>query len=194
MGNVTPDCAPAAPIDLQRWTSFRTVRNGARVCIRPLRPDDRDREVAFIESLSQRTRYLRMMSPLRFLSQHLLDQLMAIDYSHSMAFAATVGAGDAEEFVGLGRYGKTDEPDVVELGITVTDRWQRQGIAKELIDQLVQYAASRGYRRMIGWVLHENGPMLSLARACGFQVRFAPHHGTMEIDRQLADAATTSPS
>jgi hypothetical protein len=41
----TADLERAAPIDLQRWTSSRILRNGVKVCIRPLRSDDREREV-----------------------------------------------------------------------------------------------------------------------------------------------------
>jgi hypothetical protein len=28
------------------------------------------------------------------------------------------------------RHGETDRPDTVEIGVTVTDRWQRHGIAR----------------------------------------------------------------
>lgn len=178
----------APQIDLQRWTSFCTVRNGVRICIRPLRPDDRAREIAFIESLSEQTRYLRFMSPLRFLSEHLIDQLMSVDYCQSMAFAATVGEAGTEEFVGLARYARTDVADTVELGITVTDRWQRHGIAQALLERLVQYALACRVRRILGWVLYENHPMLALARANGFRVRLAPDHGGMEIVRELTSS------
>jgi RimJ/RimL family protein N-acetyltransferase len=179
-------------IDLHRWTSSRTLRSGSKICIRPLRADDREREVAFIESLSEQTRYFRFMSPLRFLPPHLLDQLMRVDYAQNMAFAVTLGAGDAEEFIALGRYGKTDQPDAVELGITVTDRWHRHGIARMLIDQLVHYASEQGFRKLIGWVLYDNAPMLALARASGFRVRIAPQHGGLEIIRELASTAPNS--
>lgn len=179
----------APQIDLQRWTSHCTARNGIQVCIRPLRRDDREREVAFIQSLSEETRYLRFMSPLRFLPEHLLDQLMSIDYSQTMAFVATVGKAGKEEFVGLARYGRTDVADAAELGITVTDRWQRQGIARALLERLTQYAAGQGFRRIIGWVLYENHPMLALARTSGFNVRLAPEHGGMEIEQELVATA-----
>jgi acetyltransferase len=80
----------ALPIDpLAEWISHATARNGADVCIRPLRPDDRVREVAFINSLSERTRFLRLMAPLKFLPPHLLNQFMDIDYDVRMALVAT---------------------------------------------------------------------------------------------------------
>ncbi len=180
----------APQIDLQCWTSYCTARNGIQICIRPLRRDDREREVAFIQSLSEETRYLRFMSPLRFLPEHLLDQLVSIDYSQTMAFVATVGKAGKEEFVGLARYGRTDVADAAELGITVTDRWQRQGVARALLEPLIQYAAGQGFRRIIGWVLYDNHPMLELARTSGFNVRLAPQRGGMEIERVLVTTAS----
>ncbi len=79
---------------LARWTSQSSARNGVRLCVRPLRPDDREREIEFINSLSERTRYYRLMTPLKFLPPHLLDRLMDIDYDRRMAFVATPSRTD----------------------------------------------------------------------------------------------------
>lgn len=156
---------------LARWTSQSSVRNGLRLCVRPLRPDDREREIEFINSLSERTRFYRMMTPLKFLPPHLLDRLMDIDYDRRMAFVATVEQDGREQFVGIARYGETDRPDTVELGVTVTDRWQRHGIARLLISELVRFARWRGVRRIEGIVLPDNLPMIELAKSLGFHVR-----------------------
>ena len=162
---------------LARWTSQSSVRNGLQLCIRPLRPDDREREIEFINSLSERTRFFRLMTPLKFLPPHLLDRLMDIDYDRRMAFVATVEHDGREQFVGIARYGETDRPDTVELGVTVTDRWQRHGIARVLIAELVRFARWRGIRRMEGIVLHDNLPMIELAKSLGFHVQhdYAQH-------------------
>lgn len=162
---------------LARWTSQSTARNGLRLCIRPLRPDDRAREVEFINSLSERTRFYRLMTPLKFLPPHLLDRLMDVDYDRRMAFVATVEHDGREQFVGIARYGETDRPDTVELGVTVTDRWQRHGIARLLIAELVRFARWRGILRMEGIVLHDNLPMIELAKSLGFHVQhdYAQH-------------------
>ena len=153
---------------LARWTSQSRARNGVRLCIRPLRADDREREIEFINSLSERTRFYRLMTPLKFLPPHLLDRLMDIDYDRRMAFIATTEEDGCQKFIGVARYGETDRPDTVELGITVTDRWQRQGIAHLLVAELVRFARWRGIRRMEGIVLHDNLPMIELAKRLGF--------------------------
>jgi acetyltransferase len=163
---VVVDCLPAEL--LAHWTSQSSARNGVRLCVRPLRPDDREREAEFINSLSERSRYYRLMTPLKFVPPHLLDRLMDIDYDRRMAFVATVEQDGREQFVGIARYAETDRPDTVELGITVTDRWQRQGIARVLFAELVRFARWRGIRHMEGIVLHDNLPMIELAKSIGF--------------------------
>lgn len=159
------------------WTSQSSTRSGVRLCIRPLRPDDREREIEFINSLSERTRYYRLMTPLKFLPPHLLDRLMDIDYDRRMAFVATVEKDGREQFVGIARYGDTDRPDSVELGVTVTDSWQRCGIARLLIAELLRFARWRGIRHIEGIVLHDNRPMIELAKSLGFHAQhdFAQH-------------------
>jgi GNAT superfamily N-acetyltransferase len=176
----------APPSDLvSEWTGQAAAADGASLCIRPLRADDRQREIAFINSLSDETRYLRLHAPLRFLSPHLIDQLMDIDYHRRMAFVATVMNDGVEEFVGLARYGETDDPGTVELGITVTDAWQRRGVARLLLEQLIRYARWRGFTRMCGFVLPENMRMLEFAHSLGFTARFSSAERLTHITRSL---------
>jgi acetyltransferase len=158
--------------------------NGAAFRIRPLRASDREREVAFIDSLSERSRYLRLLTPQKVVSAQLVDQLMTIDGVRSMAFVATAGAGDEGSIIGIARYGATEAPDTAELGITVADDWQRQGIATQLIRVLSDYARAHGISRLTGIVLWQNSRMLALANSLGFQT----HHekdGLAHIELRL---------
>jgi acetyltransferase len=109
-----------------------------------------------------------------------------------MAFVATIERDGVEEFVGIARYGATDEAGTVELGVTVTDQWQRLGVARLLIHQLIRYAAWRGFKRMCGFVLPENGRMLALARALGFEVRYDAVEGLMHISTALPAAVAAA--
>jgi RimJ/RimL family protein N-acetyltransferase len=172
-----------------QWTACERTHAGAQICIRPLRPDDREREIAFISGLSERSRYFRLLTPFKFLSPHLVDQLMDIDYAKRMAFVATISTGGGEEFVGIARYGETDAAGVAELGISVSDAWQRTGIARLLVTHLLRFAQWRGMRRMTGIVLPENAPMIGLARSLGFSIAFDPEQHLVTIARELPDAA-----
>jgi acetyltransferase len=110
---------------------------------------------------------------------------MDVDYHGRMAFVAAVQRDGVEEFVGIARYGQTDEAGTIELGVTVTDAWQRRGVARLLIDRLLRYAAWRGFERVCGIVLPENSAMLALARRLGFDVSHSPQDGLMHISKAL---------
>jgi acetyltransferase len=87
-----------------------------------------------------------------------------------MAFIAAAEQDGCERFVGIARYGETDRPNTVELGVTVSDGWQRQGVARLLIAELLRFARWRGIARVEGIVLHDNLPMIELAKSLGFHV------------------------
>src|SRR5215475_818677 len=127
------DTEPSQEELIAAWTSVVETRDGTQLGIRPLESRDREREIDFIDRLSPATRYYRLLTPLKFLPAHLLDKLMDVDYRSRMAFVATCEASGTERFVGLARYGETDRPDTVELGITVADAWQHRGVARVLM-------------------------------------------------------------
>jgi acetyltransferase len=170
---------------LASWTTQSSTRSGVPLCIRPLRPDDRDREIEFISSLSERSLYYRLMTPLKFLPPHLLERLMDIDYDRRMAFVATIVHEGREQFVGIARYAETDRRNCVELGITVTDAWQRQGIAQILVAELTRFARWRGIRCFEGIVLPDNFAMIQLAKTLGFHATHDYAQQVVVITRSL---------
>jgi RimJ/RimL family protein N-acetyltransferase len=176
------------------WVTRAHSHKGAVLCIRPLRPDDRDREIAFLNALSERSRYFRLFTPLQFLPRHLIDQLMDVDYRQRMAFVATTEHVGAEQVVGVARYCVTDEPGTAELGISVADRWQRSGIAGLLMQQLVRYAQAQHVRRLIGSVLPDNPAMIALARRVGFSVRYDPAQHVFKMYRDLSSPEPSQPA
>lgn len=175
---------------LERWVTQTRSRRGAVLCIRPLRADDREREIAFINSLSERSKHFRLFTPLKFLPRHLIDQLMDIDYRQRMAFVATTQHAGVEQFVGVARYGETNETGTAELGVSVADAWQRSGIATVLLEQLMAYARAQSIRRLIGLVLPENQAMIALARRLAFTVSYDPAQHLFRMSRDLGTPQT----
>lgn len=177
--------APQPTRALDEWTWVTVDSSGAAIKIRPLQRDDEQREIAFIGSLSERSRFFRMFTPLKFLSPALISQFMDVDYDRRMALVATVGDAEAETFVGIARYGPADRPERAELGITVADAWQRRGIATLLIRALTRFAREHGFRELAGVVLPDNHAMLALARSLGFTIHVEPAEHVMKISRRL---------
>src|SRR5258706_16062398 len=81
-----------------------TLRDGARVVMRPIRPEDRQIEKEFVQGLSDEARYFRFMSALRELNETMLNQFTQIDYDQQMALITLVCGKAQETEIGFARF------------------------------------------------------------------------------------------
>ena len=72
--------------------------------------------------------------------------------------------------VGGARYVRGADGEACEFAVTITDDWRGAGLASSLMRALIRDACTRGLKRMEGYVLATNRPMLDLARRLGFEV------------------------
>lgn len=167
---------PGYPAQCER--SART-RDGFEYRIRPIRPDDLQREFEFVRGLSEEARYNRLMYAVHEPTEGLLKPLVNIDYRQHMALVAVADFDGAERILGVARYATDVAGSQHEFAVVVTDAWQGRGIATALLQDLFEYARSRGLRRLVGTVLPGNERMLALARRLGLRV------GTSATDPSL---------
>ncbi|MGV3626196.1 MAG: GNAT family N-acetyltransferase [Betaproteobacteria bacterium] len=141
---------------------------GEPVTLRPIRPEDAAIEQAFVRGLSAESRRFRFMDGLRELTPPMLARFTQIDYDREMALIATVLRGGAEIEIGVCRY--ITHPDDVscEYAIVIADDWQRRGLGRRMMTQLIAVARTRGLQTMIGHVMGSNRGMLSLCQSLGF--------------------------
>jgi len=138
------------------------LRDGARVRLRPIRPEDQDRLVAFYDRLSQHTAYQRFFSVMRRLPPDWAHLLANVDYVRRLALLAELGPSEAPELIGVARYEPTDEADTAEIAFVIQDGWQNRGLGTVLLAELLAAAEARGVRRFRAHVLASNARMLAL--------------------------------
>jgi RimJ/RimL family protein N-acetyltransferase len=160
-----------------------TLRDGRRVRIRAIRPDDRAEVVQAFERLSSEARYTRFMAPLRTLPAQVLERMLHLQDAHELGLVAEVDAPDGIDLVAGARYYVLPGGERCEFAVTVADRWQGAGLASRLLRALIQGAGARGLKRMEGFVLAGNDRMLALARRLGFTVQSDPQDATVMIVR-----------
>lgn len=153
---------PADLIDVVR------LRDGRRVLIRPVLPQDEDLTSAFFGGLPAQARYDRFMAPMPNLPPELIKRFTHIDYASHLALVAEVFTGGRETVVAEARYARGDDPSVAEFAVAVAEDWQGRGLASLLLAKLMCRAAAAGIRRMVGETLATNASMLHLARKAGF--------------------------
>ena len=124
------------------------------------------REQRFVDSLSQRSRYLRFQHHLPQLTPAMLERFTQLDYDRELALVAVDPASG--EFLGVGRYAPNADGTSAEFALTIADTWQRKGIGGVLLERLCTSARAAGYGELVGYVLAENRDMLALAEHLGF--------------------------
>ena len=148
--------------------------DGTRLQLRPIRPEDAELEKAFIAGLSERSMRLRFLSGLRALTPQMLARFTQIDYDREMAFIAAEGERSREREVGVCRYIALPDGETCEFAIVVADEWQSRGLGRRMMARLMEVAAARGLKTMVGYVAAENTGMLELCAALGFEIEREP--------------------
>lgn len=148
---------------------IESLRDGTRVLVRPLRPEDREFEAEFIKRLSPEARRFRFLGDFKEPSQSLLDQLMKVDHAHEMAFVALVHDNGHLREVGVSRYATGTDGQQAECAITVADDWRHRGIAVLLMCHLIDVARKNGLTELFTIEDPTNEAMRELAIYLGFQ-------------------------
>ncbi|MGH8697640.1 MAG: GNAT family N-acetyltransferase, partial [Burkholderiales bacterium] len=158
-----------------------TAPNGRRVTVRPIRPEDAEIEREFVRQLSPEAKNFRFMSTIRELSPQMLAGFTQIDYDREMALVAVAAKDGRPEEVGVTRYFTNPDGLSCEFAIVVDDEWQKHGLGRHLLAQLIEIARSRGLAEMSGDILTADQPMLALAASLGFTIGDFP--GDAEVKR-----------
>ena len=169
-----------------------TGRGDTMIAIRPIRPSDFELERAFVRGLSRFSAYRRLMSSRRP-SDEELRHWTEVDGVHEFALVAVASAGDGEEQAGVARYVVSADPEVAEFAVVLSDRWQGQGLGRQLLGRLVNAARGRGIKRLVGATLSDNTAMLQLGRKLGFKPKRVLGDATVtELTLHLDDADATA--
>lgn len=163
----------------QELTRNLTLRDGTRVVIRPIRPEDRQIEKEFVQNLSDEARYFRFLNAIRELNERMLTQFTRIDYFNEMALIAVIQENEREIEIGVARYIVDPDGKNCEFAIVIADAWQGRGIGSRLMVHLMEAAQNRGLETMEGLVLASNHKMLSLMAALGFRIEAAAGEPTL---------------
>ena len=173
---------------MPKASSYRAVehlRDGRRIEIRALRPDDESDMLAAIGRTSIQSLQRRFFVAKRGFSPKEIDFFMKIDFRNHVALVALADEDGRPTIVGGGRY-VVGEPGKAEVAFVVIDGYQGQGLGAHLMRHLAGIARAAGLKELIAEVLPENAAMRKVFSKFGF--RAAPGrdpqviHLVMQLD------------
>jgi acetyltransferase len=161
----------------------RIALQGQELLLRPIRPEDGERLVAFYAAAPSSDMRLRFFMARREVPRSELARYCQIDYEREMTFVALTEPDETGLPVMAGEVRAVCDPDNVtaEFAIQVASSWQRQGLGRALLAKLVRYLRERGTVEVVGQCLSENTGMASLARSLNFEVAPVTTEDTMSM-------------
>jgi protein lysine acetyltransferase len=165
-----------------------TLRDGPRVTVRPICPQDAEPLRAGFERLSQESRYRRFLAPMQRLTGPMLRYLTDVDHHDHEALVA-VGADGA--LIGVARFVRREsDREAAEVAVTVADDYQGRGLGTALLGLLADRARAEGIRRFTALMLASNREMLELVEDLGPARTVEQAAGTVELEITLPPHGT----
>jgi GNAT superfamily N-acetyltransferase len=172
-------------MDAGAYSAIESLRDGRRLEIRALRPDDRTELLDAVGHISAQSLYRRFFGAKREFSEREVAFFVNVDFVQHVALVALVDEGAHPTIVGGGRYVVT-QPGQAEAAFAVVDQYQGQGIGSALLRHLATIARSAGLRALIAEVLPGNAPMLKLFAKCGLPLAIKREPGLVHVALELA--------
>ena len=147
------------------------LKNGESCNIRAIVPDDAAALQRFVRGLSATSRQTRFMTSLRELPPAMLARFCRIDYARECGLIAEYDDG---RIIGHAQYSCERIGERAEFAIMIDDSLHGQGLARILMETLVDQAYRQGYQTLFGEILRDNPAMIKLAEKLGFVIEASP--------------------
>ena len=151
------------------YSAVEPLRDGRRVEIRALKPDDREGLVAAVGRASDQSLYRRFFGAKRDFSEREIAFFLNVDFVNHVALVAVLEEDGRPVIIAGGRY-VVVQPGKAEVAFAVVDRYQGQGIGAALLRHLTAIARAAGLKELIAEVLPENTAMLKVFEKSGLHV------------------------
>jgi RimJ/RimL family protein N-acetyltransferase len=166
-------------VDASRYHAVEALRDGARLEIRSLRPEDAGAMLAAAARSSSESLTRRFFAPRRAFSGKEIAFFTQPDFERHVALVAVVG-----HVVGGARY-VAAQGGGAEVAFGIEDRHQRRGIAPALLRHLVLIARCAGIEAFHAEVLPENAPMLAVFERSGLALTRRREQGVVHVEMRL---------
>ncbi|MBB5211106.1 GNAT family N-acetyltransferase [Microbulbifer hydrolyticus] len=155
-----------------------TLSDGREVSIRPVRASDGDLEREMIESLSADSSRMRFLGGIGRVSQQLIRILTDNDAQHEAFIALHRDDRGVEHAVGVANFACDPDGHSCECAVVVADSWQKLGLGKMLLRELVDAAKADGLDEIYSIESAGNNAIDHVARELGFACKADPRDYT----------------
>jgi RimJ/RimL family protein N-acetyltransferase len=162
------------------YSAIDSLRDGRRLEIRALRPDDETQMLAALSRTTAQSLYRRFFGVKKTFSESEKAFFLNVNFTDHVALVATIVQNEAREIVGGARFVVT-EPGSAELAFTVIDEFQGKGVGSALLRHLIVLARKASLKQLTAVVLPENTAMINVLRKSGVPATITRTRGAVRV-------------
>lgn len=189
---VSPALAPYSHLVLrpypEEYVGVRALKDGTRILLRPIKPEDEPLWKNLLASCSVETIYARFRALFQWKEHEQATRYCFIDYDREIAIVAEIEEAGNRKLIGVGRLIADPDHETVEYAVLVADAWQNRGLGGVLTDYCYEIAKHWGLKRIAAETSPENRRMLALFENRGFHMEHDAEGGVVEVVKNLPGA------
>ena len=166
------------------YSAFETLRDGRRIEIRALRPDDRAALIAAVARSSAQSLYRRFFEIKRHFTEPEIEFFLNVDFVEHVALVAVVEENGRPVVIGGARYVAV-QPGKAEVAFALIDEYQGHGIGAALLHHLAAIARHAGLEELIAEVLPDNISMLKVLEKSGLRLNTKHEGGVVHVTLRI---------
>src|SRR5499426_569062 len=156
----------------KEWERRTELRDGTKILVRPVRPEDEPLYGPFLAAVTQQDLRLRFFAPVKEFGHTFVARFTQIDYARAMAFIAIEESSG--NMLGVVRLHADANYERGEYAILVRSDLKGRGLGYLLMQMIIEYARAEGLKTIEGQVLAENTAMLAMCTELGFSISSDP--------------------
>jgi acetyltransferase len=154
----------------EEYTKSVKLKDGTRVLLRPIKPEDEPMWHSLLASCSQESLWFRFRYLFKQTTHDMATRFCFIDYDREIAIVAEVEEDDQRKLIGVGRLVANADHTDAEYAVLVADAYQGIGLGSLLTDYCLEICKSWGINTVLTETAPENQRMLGMFQRRGFQL------------------------
>jgi RimJ/RimL family protein N-acetyltransferase len=175
-------------MDARNFEATETLKNGAAVTVRAIRPSDKAKVAEAFARLAPESVYTRFFQAKSSLSDQELTAATEVDFENVVALVVTIASAGAETIIGGARYFVIDpagSPRSAEVAFLVEEDFRGQGLAGRILKHLASIAREKGVDQFEAEVLPQNKAMLAVFARSGLPMKQRAADGVIHVTLSL---------
>ncbi len=169
----------------EEYVKSAELKNGDRIILRPIKPEDEPMWMEMLASCSRESIYQRFRYFFQWAYHDVAVRYCFIDYDREIAIVAELNENGSRKLLGVGRLVGDSELETAEYAVLVADAWQEQGLGSMLTDYCIEIARQMGVKKIFAQTTTDNPRMIAVFRKRNFDIQIDPSSSLVEVAKTL---------